>query len=454
MGRGFGGTIGAALAVAVLWLPVAWADAATGGFDQPATDLRSVYAIWDALDDLADSSVDGAQDLFSAIPEPAREQAAPVSQRIDQLQQTKDNYDNSRAPEWDDQAGRDARDLQPGDEDLPPLPKAPDTSDPRAPESREVERAREVADGFVKGAVGERRDETPEASEVQPDADIFAPLRRILDDGARLATAAVGQTTAKVTGLMLVLMGLLGLFGAAGAATASPLATMGLIAKHAASSDGAALLGAFALASAAFVPRFRKWWLPLLAPLLSRITPDRIMEHEARKQIYEIVRAEPGVSLNGIVAKLGLSRNAVAYHLAVFEGEHTIVSVKDGKYRRYFQNGGKYVNGAKDVVATLRNEKTLRVAQFVLSRPGSIQKELCAAVGTSPSATNWHIARLEKVNLIRKTRVANTVRYFGGEALVKYDLAEFGLSGAVEPGALGPVVAAPPVFAPSVPLHA
>jgi DNA-binding transcriptional ArsR family regulator len=445
MGRGFGGTVGAALVLGVLWLPVAWADASTDAGEPPQTDVQTVYAIWDALDDLADSALDGAQDLFNVVPEPARDHAAQVDDRIEQFQRTKDSYDERGVGDWDDQLGRDARDLQPEDQSLPmpslPTP-PPAPSDPRAPDSPEVERVRDTADDLLRTVRGEKKEESPGTSrDVEPTA-ILAPLLRMLDEGARLATEAAAQTAAKVTGLMLVLLGLLGFFGAAGATGASPLATLGLIAKQASSPEGAAILGAFAVASAALLPRFRKWWLPLLAPLLSRITPDRIMEHEARRHIFEIVRAESGISLHGIVAKLGLSRNAVAYHLAVFESERAIVSVKDGKYRRYFLTGGKYVNGAKDVVATLRNAKTLRVVQFVLGHPGSIQKELCAAVATSPSATNWHITRLEKVNLIRKSRVENTVRYFTGEAMVKYDRAEFGLSR--EPEATGPVVSAAP----------
>lgn len=161
--------------------------------------------------------------------------------------------------------------------------------------------------------------------------------------------------------------------------------------------------------------------------LLSRIPSKDIMKNDTRAAIFDIVTHDAGVSLNEIVSRLGISRNAVAYHLAVFESEKTVVSVKDGKYRRYFVNGGKYVNGAKDVVSTIKNDVTLGVIQYIMAHPGSIQKEVCQAVGTSPSATNWHINRLEKVGLVEKEKVANTVRYSPGPSFEKYDLADFGL---------------------------
>ena len=162
-------------------------------------------------------------------------------------------------------------------------------------------------------------------------------------------------------------------------------------------------------------------------PLLSRIAHSDIYENDARRTVSELVIGEPGLCLNDIVQRTGFSRNAVSYHLFVLEKEEEIVSVKDGKYRRYFTRNGKYVNGAKNVVAALRNETTLKLAQVVAQRPGAIQRELCIELGATPSATCWHAKRLLDLGVIRKEKVSNTVKYFPGEALAKYDLGDFGL---------------------------
>lgn len=172
-----------------------------------------------------------------------------------------------------------------------------------------------------------------------------------------------------------------------------------------------------------------------LIPLLSRISHDEIYNNDARRTINELVVAEPGLCLNDIVARLGYSRNAVSYHLFVLEKEEALVSLKDGKYRRYFTRNGKYVNGAKNVVAALRNETTLAMAKAVLARPGAIQRDLCVELGATPSAACWHAKRLLDLGVIRKERYANTVRYYPGDCLNKYDLSEFGLAGAPGPTA-------------------
>jgi predicted transcriptional regulator len=162
-------------------------------------------------------------------------------------------------------------------------------------------------------------------------------------------------------------------------------------------------------------------------PLLSRIAHSDIYNNDARRTIHELVTGEPGQCLNDLVAHTGYSRNAVSYHLFVLEKEEEVVSVKDGKYRRYFARNGKYVNGAKNVVAALRNETTLKLAQVVLERPGAIQRDLCVELGATPSATCWHAKRLLDLGVIRKERVANTVKYYPGDALSRYDLSDMGL---------------------------
>lgn len=164
-----------------------------------------------------------------------------------------------------------------------------------------------------------------------------------------------------------------------------------------------------------------------LFPLLSRIAHSDIYNNDARRTIHELVVAEPGQCLNELVGRTGYSRNAVSYHLFVLEKEEEIISVKDGKYRRYFTRNGKYVNGAKNVVAALRNATTLRLARVVIERPGAIQRDLCVELGATPSATCWHAKRLLDLGVIRKERVANTVKYYPGEALSKYDLSDMGL---------------------------
>jgi predicted transcriptional regulator len=164
-----------------------------------------------------------------------------------------------------------------------------------------------------------------------------------------------------------------------------------------------------------------------LLPLLSRIKKSDLYENDARRLVADLVDQNPGSCLHELVERTGYSRNAVSYHLFVLEKEELLTSVKDGKYRRYFTRGGKYVNGAKQVVSVLKNETSLRIAQYIRDNPGAIQRDVCHEVGTTPSAACWHAKRLEGTGVLRKQRQGNTVQYYLGPAVEKYDLGDFGL---------------------------
>lgn len=215
--------------------------------------------------------------------------------------------------------------------------------------------------------------------------------------------------------------------------TAPGLAEAGLAMAVAAAGAGGALLWYVGL---------QRFFALAFFPLLSRIAHSEIYNNDARRRIGELVTGEPGLCLNDLVDRTGYSRNAVSYHLFVLEKEEELVSIKDGKYRRYFARNGKYVNGAKNVVSALRNPTTLRMAQHVVEHPGTIQRELCHLLGTTASAACWHAKRLEELRVIRKERVANTVQYYPGEAMSKYDLSEFGIRRAAATAASGPAAPA------------
>jgi predicted transcriptional regulator len=216
--------------------------------------------------------------------------------------------------------------------------------------------------------------------------------------------------------------------------------------------DGTAVAGYAMVVVAGAVGGALLWWTVLqrsfvlgVLPLLSRISHSEIYTNDARRLIAQIATQNPGLCLNEIVARTGYSRNAVSYHLFVLEKEAEIVSIKDGKYRRYFPRGGKYVNGAKNVVSALRNETTLKMAQHIVANPGTIQRDLCQLLGTTASAACWHAKRLEQLGVIRKQRVANTVKYFPGEALDKHDYSDFGLATArAEPAPVAPLPSSMP----------
>lgn len=200
-----------------------------------------------------------------------------------------------------------------------------------------------------------------------------------------------------------------------------------------------------------------KWSLSgLFAPLYARLPKDRILEHKGRELVYERIRTEPGISTNKLARDFPFGWSTLTYHLRVLERNEAIVSVRDGRYKRFFdRESGKYANGRKFVVAVLKNDASLALGRHVLGHAGITQKELGEAFGLAPSSVHWHMERLEEAKLVDKRRAGHNVRYHPGRAWDEVHPEDLGLQSfnAQEPriadwGAPAPVPGAP---APRVP---
>lgn len=199
---------------------------------------------------------------------------------------------------------------------------------------------------------------------------------------------------------------------------------------------GAALLATGAGATAIGVALAIYYW-PVLkfvvsAPfigLYARLPRDRILDHKGRELVYETVRNEPGISTHRLADVVGFGWSTLAYHLRVLERNQVIVSVRDGRYKRFFdRESGKYANGRKRVVAVLKNETTLTIGRHILQSPGITQKDLGERAGLSPSSVHWHVTRLTDAGLLEKVRDGHNVRYHPGGAWGQVPAEDVGLA--------------------------
>jgi DNA-binding transcriptional ArsR family regulator len=184
-----------------------------------------------------------------------------------------------------------------------------------------------------------------------------------------------------------------------------------LVAAGAAGAGAAALLAGLVY----FWPRLRFAGTLLFLPLYTRIERTAVLDHEKRDEIYELIRASPGIHAHEIGERANIGWGTTVYHLKLLENHSLVVSKKSGRYKRFFVNTGEYTK-KKDVYGALRNDTAKAVADFVVNHPGCNQKELCAALGIQPSLASWHVEKLESVELVKRVKDGRMVRYFAGPA--------------------------------------
>jgi DNA-binding transcriptional ArsR family regulator len=178
-----------------------------------------------------------------------------------------------------------------------------------------------------------------------------------------------------------------------------------------------AALAAVAFAGAGLLAYFggaikKALWLPLVG-LYAKISRAEVFENEVRERIFQMIKASPGLSASALAQAAGVAWGTTIYHLDVLEQTRMVTSIREGRHRRYFENGAQ-LTATKETVAVLCNPVTSQVAQRVKSTPGLTQKDLAQATGLSPQALHWHLVRLVKTGVVRKQREGRVVRHFSG----------------------------------------
>ncbi len=144
---------------------------------------------------------------------------------------------------------------------------------------------------------------------------------------------------------------------------------------------------------------------------------EEILEHPGRLEVYERIKADPGMHFQDIAGRVEFGASTLNYHLRVLERNGYVTRVKDGRYVRFFDaKSGAYSRDRKQAASTLRNATTAAIASFIVQNPGVVQRDLAKQFGIAPSTVSWHVDRLRKEGLVEKQRDQHFTRYYMGEA--------------------------------------
>ncbi len=126
----------------------------------------------------------------------------------------------------------------------------------------------------------------------------------------------------------------------------------------------------------------------------SRLKRRSILDNLNRKNIFEHVKANPGVHFKKLLRELGFQPGALSYHLNVLEKEEFIKSIQDSNYRRFYLYGTK--SDFKIILTTIQ----LRILSVVNERPGITQSKISRAIGKNRMLVHYHIKILVDAGII------------------------------------------------------
>lgn len=137
---------------------------------------------------------------------------------------------------------------------------------------------------------------------------------------------------------------------------------------------------------------------------------EEVLSLPTRKEIFEYVRANPGVHFNQLKRDLDIETGALQHHLRELERYDVLESETFQGKRRVFVV--RELDGEeKTILATLRYETTRRVLLYLLREGPARNTEIAEAVGVTPATISWHLSNLCEAGVVEESREDRTVRY-------------------------------------------
>lgn len=135
-----------------------------------------------------------------------------------------------------------------------------------------------------------------------------------------------------------------------------------------------------------------------------------VLEQPTRNSIYELIKLNPGLHFRSICRVLDKKMGVVQYHLKVLEKSHLIRSVRDGRYKFFFENTvenlipgestSQQQKFADLVKAQLRKTTTSKVILHLFQNPRAGHQTLSDIAEVSPQAITYHTKNLAKLGII------------------------------------------------------
>lgn len=154
------------------------------------------------------------------------------------------------------------------------------------------------------------------------------------------------------------------------------------------------------------------------------VTNQNVLENDARRELYEYIRNNPGTHLRATAAALGLSTTNALWHLRKLEQSNLINSKRLEGYKVFYPvEGGLEAKRIGLAMAVLRNDNAKQILTFISSNPGSHQRAIARALTLNHGTIRWHLRKFEAVGLVTELHKDNTSQYYinelGNMALAK-----------------------------------
>lgn len=137
---------------------------------------------------------------------------------------------------------------------------------------------------------------------------------------------------------------------------------------------------------------------------------EDVLELETRKEIFEHVRANPGVHFSQLKRDLDMETGLLQHHLRTLE-EYNVITSEDHQGKRRLFVAQELDEEERAILSSLRYETTRHILLFLLREDAARNRAIAEDLGVSPATVSWHVSRLREEGIVTEVRDGRTTRY-------------------------------------------
>ena len=150
--------------------------------------------------------------------------------------------------------------------------------------------------------------------------------------------------------------------------------------------------------------------------------PERFLNLEIRRRIYDCIDGSPGIHFREIQRRVVIATGSLDYHLHFLHKNGLLRTEKEGKYLRYYPMTKNFDIEEKQILSLLRNDKIRHILIYLIENKRSLPTRMAEYLGVSNSTLSWYLKNLEEKGVIAQTKKGRfrIYRVKEPEKIVKY----------------------------------
>lgn len=144
---------------------------------------------------------------------------------------------------------------------------------------------------------------------------------------------------------------------------------------------------------------------------LRQVTKQTVLDHKGRRELYELIRDNPGISLSTLREKAGMNAGTARYHIELLV-HHGMVACRFHHGSRHYYIRNEDYNRMESILFTyLGNEKDRTILELLSGDDILSHHDLMTATSTTSSSISWHMKRLVADGVVESYREGRKMMY-------------------------------------------